>query len=257
MDNSDVEKMLQEIIAELPSDSNRTEAETFTLAFGRLLTRGPGWPTNNPELESMMAMAPRIAAFEIGEVAKRYGPFRLHAVALVMKDGRREEQPYYQIIIGEHETPIRLTMDTVGADKEGQRHLIGLTAPGQIRQDTSTLRDVVKHLKRQLLTWQAGTDYFREWQRAHPDRAAMRDSSIRNNEEDYRRTAAALRVLDDSFRDEIAAQDVEMSPEEVEQEIRNLRLRLQWMDSLMGLNRVPLPTAPEPAPDGERDRDTQ
>ena len=214
------------VVEGLPDEPKSTWDDEGAILFSRILKQVPGIDPSTVDV--LMEKAQRVDHFEIRDAVQHYGPFWLHRLVAIGKDGRVEEEDQLQILIGEHETPIILPVTPDAALDPAQREAVSdACIVGTIPVGENTLAGTVRTIKRRLRFLELSATAIRDWQRECPDEATARDDEMQRNERDARIVGIALRAVEAAYRDELMSLDTDMSAEED----RLMRERLAWAES--------------------------
>jgi len=200
------------------------------------------------DLHALAEAAAAMRAMEYGPAAKVFGPVSLHPVAYVLNTDERREQPWYQLLPSGHDTPVVIP-STETATNSGA--IIALNILGAVPIETSGVRDVIRHLRKQQLIGAVGAAFYREADGRHPELAEDSARWLATAMQREHRESEALRGLATLYPEDAASADAQSSKEEEEHEAAATRKRLAGNESLQVYARerqrqMQLGTPPEP-----------
>jgi len=181
-----------------------------------------------------LAQAAAMRAMEYGPAAKVFGPVSLHPVAYVLNTDERREQPWYQLLPSGHDTPV-VILSTETATNSGAT--IALNILGAVPIETSGVRDVIRHLRKQQLIGAVGAAFYREADGRHPELAEDNARWLATAMQREHRASEALQGLATLYPEDAASADAQLSEEEEEHEAAATRKRLAGNESLQAYAR--------------------
>lgn len=233
---------VEELAATL--DDQEIVLRVGAVAFARMLIRTGALPPDDYLLTVLNAFSSGdILGFEIGPPAVNYGPCYLHPVAWLGKDDTRRPTEHYQVMVGAIETPIVEMLDVASGKWQATKHP---EDAGWLPVATSGLTDVARHLRGTVMRRQAWMASSREWQASHPDHAAERAESIAYAERCIAVWEAGLRALEDEYGAVLATPEANVSAEEQERQVSEIRRSLALLDDFGDYARAQQARSPTP-----------
>jgi hypothetical protein len=205
--------------------------------FARMLLRTGAWvPESSGEVDIVFAaFGGDIVGYELGPPVIRYGPCYLHPMTLLGKDDSRTFSERYVIMLGVAEMPIVVMLDYA---RQQQRAPANPREIGWIDAATSELTDVARYLRRTVIRSRARVAYDREWQLTHPDQAADHEEAIAIAERRAAMCQDGLREFEGEYGAVLAAPEANLSADEREREVDEVRRSMAIMSDLQDYGRA-------------------